>query len=66
MSVVIKDMGKPQYCFLCMFGLRINNGHVACSLHPIEPAVSDGESVPEHCPIQTFEGCDIFGNNCKR
>ena len=51
MAIMIKAMNKPEYCFLCRFGIRVDNGHVMCSLHPTEQAIADGESIPEHCLI---------------
>ena len=55
MAVIIKEMQKPQYCFLCQFSFRVDNEHVACSFHPTENAVTDGESIPDHCPIEDVQ-----------
>lgn len=52
MAVIIQDMSMPAQCWQCPFHFRVDNGHTACSRHPTEKPVEDGDKRPEHCPLK--------------
>ena len=55
MAIIIHNMDKPESCIKCVFGVKISNIGMFCSLHPEQKRMINPDYLPDFCDIEQYD-----------